>query len=128
VQLLNSDMKTNIFVKSYLNQQIPEIQLKLDTIINLVQVITNDSESDEVKYSGKHYLKGVTLLGLERVIHSNLTSEEFDIAHSYVVEMIGDNCSYNKYVLEKMVRDCLLRKNTASDTLSTHWLELTGYS
>ena len=128
VQLLNSDMKTNIFVKSYLNRQIPEIQSKLDTIINLVQVMANDSESGEVEYSGKHYLKGVTLLGLERVIHSNLTSEEFDIAHSYVVEVIGDHSIYNKYVLEKMVRDCLLRKNAPSDILNIHWLELTGYS
>jgi hypothetical protein len=128
VQLLNSDMKTNIFVKSYLNQQIPEIQSKLDTIINLVQLMANDGDSVEVEYSGKHYLKGIALLGLERVIHSNLSSDEFDIAHSYVVEMIGDDVSYNKYVLEKMVKDCLLRKNTASDTLNIHWLELTGYS
>jgi len=128
VQLLSLDMKINVFVKSYLNQQIPEIQSKLDTIINIVQLMENDGESDEVEYSGKHYLKGVTLVGLERVIHSNLTPEEFDIAHSYVADVIGDGASYNKYVLEKMVRDCLLRKNTAYDTLNIHWLELAGYS
>ncbi|WP_231879452.1 hypothetical protein, partial [Methylomonas koyamae] len=70
------------------------------------------------------FLKGVVLLGLERVMSSGLQSEEFDIAHSYVCEMIGDHSYYNKYVLEKMVRDCLQRKNSASHVMNTYWLDL----
>ncbi|ATG88401.1 hypothetical protein [Methylomonas koyamae] len=124
VKFLNSDTKVTIFVKAYLNQQIPEIQSKLDTIINLVQVMVGNSEADDVEYTGKHFLKGVVLLGLERVMSSGLQSEEFDIAHSYVCEMIGDHSYYNKYVLEKMVRDCLQRKNSASHVMNTYWLDL----
>lgn len=128
VQLLNSDAKTNTFVKAYLNQQVPEIQIKLDTIINLVKIMTNDREDDEAGYTGKHYLRGVVLLGLERVINSRLEPEEFDIAHSYVSEMIGEHSHYNKYILEKMIRDCLYRKNTASHIMNIHWLDLIEYS
>jgi hypothetical protein len=84
----------------------------------------SDSETDEVEYSGKHFLKGVVLFGLERVMNSGLHSEEFDIAHSYVCEMIGEHSHYNKYVLEKMVRDCLQRKNSASHVMNTYWLDL----
>lgn len=125
VKLVTSDAKTNIFVKAYLNQQIPEIQSKLDRLINLVQVIANNSEANEVEYSGKHFLKGVLALGLERIIGSGLHSEEFEIAHSYVCEVIGEHSRYNKYVLEKMVRDCLQRKYTASQILNMYWLDLT---
>lgn len=128
VQLLNSDAKTNTFVKAYLNHQVPEIQSKLDTIINLVKIMANDREGDEAGYTGKHYLKGVALLGLERVINSRLEPEEFDIAHSYVSEMIGEHSHYNKYVLEKMIRDCLHRKNTASHIMNMYWLDLIEYS
>jgi hypothetical protein len=125
VTLVASDTKTNIFVKAYLNQQIPEIQSKLDRLINLVQVIANGSEANEVEYSGKHFLKSVLTLGLERIIGSSLHSEEFEIAHSYVCEVIGEQSRYNNYVLEKMVRDCLQRKYTASQILNMYWLDLT---
>lgn len=128
VRLLNSDAKTNTFVKAYLNQQIPEIQSKLDTVIDLVRIMLSDRESDEVVYSGKHYLKGVVLLGLERVIGSGLRPESFDIAHSYLHELIGEHSNYNEYVLEKMIRESLERKNTASHILNVYWPDLVEFS
>ena len=103
VQLLNVSAKTNTFVKAYLNQQVPEIQSKLDTIINLVEVMASDSENSEMEFSGQNFLRGVALLGLERVIGSRWQAGDFDAAHSYVLEMIGGHAQYNKYVSRK---DC----------------------
>ena len=124
VRLLNANAKTHTFVKAYLNQQVPEIQTKLDTIINLVEVMASDSEESDDVFSGKLYLKGVVLLGLERIIVSGLRSEDFEIAHAYMYEMIGEHSKYNKYVLEKIVRECLLRKNTAADVLNVYLTDL----
>lgn len=126
--LINSDAKTNVFVKAYLNQQIPEIQSKLDTLINLVQVIAEDGETKDVEYSGKSFLKGVLRLGLEHVISSELHLNDFEIAHSYVCDVIGEQVHYNKYVLEKIVRICLQRKHSVSKILSMYWLDLTENS
>ncbi|MFT7014137.1 MAG: hypothetical protein ACJAY7_000063 [Pseudohongiellaceae bacterium] len=129
---LESNAKTAIFVKAYLNQQLPEIQGKLDHVIDLVNAMASavigESQQGEVVFSGRHYLKGVTLLGLETVIHSNLQSEGFKFAHAYMLEMIGDDVQYNEYVLDRMVRESLLRNCTATEIISKHWLELITYS
>lgn len=128
IRLIESDSNTAIFVKAYLNKEIPEIQGKLDKIIDLISTLTTVPEPDQVTFSGKHFLRGVTLLGLEHVMHSNLLPEDFEFARSYLLEMVGEHCQYNEYVLEKMVRDCLLRKDTASEILNKFWLDLTMYS
>jgi hypothetical protein len=128
VRLLDTDAKTNTFVKAYLNQQIPEIQSKLDTVIELVQIMLSDRDTDDAVYSGKHYLKGVVQLGLEQIIGSDLRPEDFDSAHSYLSDFIGEHSSYNKYVLEKMIRDSLERKHTASHILNVYWQDLVGFS
>lgn len=124
VQQLSTNVQTQIFVKAYLNRQLPEIQSKLDFIINLVGSLASEPLMDESVFSGKHYLKGVVLLGIERIIESGLHSEDFDIAHSYVCELIGESIYYNRYVLEKIIRDSLLRNQTASHILNLYWLDL----
>lgn len=128
VRLIESDSRTSIFVKAYLHQQVPEIQRKLDTLVDLVKAMANEGERDEVSFSGKHYLKGVLKFGLERIIDSRLDSNDFDIAHSYVCESIGDSVYCNKYVLEKMIRVCLERTYTSSQILELYWLDLTEKS
>lgn len=124
LELINLDIRINVFVKAYLNKQIPEIQSKLDTIIDLVSVLGQYNQSYEMEFTGKSYLKGVLLLGLERLINSGLGTDDFDIAHSYIVDFIGDDSKYNKYVLEKMVYVCLQKKNTASYVFYTYWPDL----
>jgi len=124
VQLLNTISKTHIFVKAYLNQQVPEIQTKLDKIIGLVEVIAGDSDSADDFFSGKYYLKGVLLFGLEHIIHSGLHPEDFEIAYAYIHEMIGEYSQYNKYELEKIIRECLQRKNAATHTLNVYFTDL----
>ncbi|MFB9867073.1 hypothetical protein [Vreelandella sulfidaeris] len=127
IELINFDANINLFVKAYLNKQIPEIQNKLDTIIELVIFLGHNNQSGEIEFSGKSYLKGVLLLGLERLINSGLGTEDFDIAHSYIVDVIGDNSRYNEYVLEKMVHVCLQKKNTASHVFYTYWPDLVEF-
>lgn len=78
--------------------------------------------------SCKHYLKGIVLLGLEGVIGSGLRPESFDIAHSYLHELIGEHSNHNECMLEKMVRDSLERKNTASHILNVYWSDLVAFS
>lgn len=125
IELLKNDAETNSFVEAYLNQQIPEIQTKLDTIITLVQTIATERMGDnEVGYSGRHYLKGMVLIGLERVMHSGLGVNDFDMAYAHVTDIIGAESLYNQYVLERMIRDSLERKVTASNILGTYWADL----
>lgn len=128
VGLIEADTKTNIFVKAYLNRQVPEIQRKLDTIIDLVKAMAGEEERRENGFTGKNYLKGVLRIGLERLIDSRLNLNDFDIAHSYFCELIGDGIPYNKYVLEKIVRVCLERSYTSSEILEMYWLDLTENS
>lgn len=128
VRLIDTDTRTNIFVKAYLNQQVPELQRKLDTIIDLVKAMAGEGRQDELAFSGSHFLKGVLRIGLERIIDSRLNSNDFDIAHSYVCELIGDDVCYNKYVLEKVIRVCLERSYTSSHVLEMYWLDFTENS
>lgn len=132
IQRLDSDAKTAIFVKAYLNQQVPEIQSKLDQIIDLVKAmaysVSGEGQDGEKTFSGKHFLRGMLLLGLERVIHSDLKLEDIEFALAYVLEGIGDDIQYNEYVLERMIRESLSRNSTATEILSRYWLELTNYS
>lgn len=127
VELINFDANINIFVKAYLNKQIPEIKNKLDTIIDLVRRLGHNNQMLETAFSGKSYLKGVLLLGLERLIESGLGVDDYDIAYSYIVDMIGSESRYNVYVLEKMIHVCLQRKNTASHVFYTYWPDLIDF-
>ena len=123
---LNSNAKTNIFVKAYLNNEIPEIQGKLDSIIASIQLLASEQETTIAGYSGNNFLKGVLRLALERIIDSGLTKDDFDIAYFYTLDMLEDTVFFNKAALESMVRDCLLRKSSVSKILSLHWLDLVG--
>jgi len=107
---------------------VPEIQKKLDVIINLVKVMAGEEECRENIFTGRNYLKGVLRIGLERLIDSRLNVSDFDLAHSYFCDLIGDGISYNKYVLEKIVRVCLERSYTSSEVLEMYWLDLTENS
>ncbi len=124
VHILENSSKTNIFVKAYLNNEIPEIQRKLDLITDLVLTFVKGPVQDEAEFSGEHFLKGVMLLALERIIGSGLRQGDFDIALSYAEEMVGEHCDYNKYVFEKMIRECLRRQCTATAIQSTYWADL----
>ncbi|ATI02826.1 MULTISPECIES: hypothetical protein [Cycloclasticus] len=124
--LITESNKSSRFVKAYLNQQVPEIQGKLDKLIYLVENLAGEDGSDELEFTGHHYLKGILRCSFENIFNSNLSSNDFDIAYTYVTDWIGDSARYNEYVLEKMVRESLKRKNTISQLIDKYWFDLVG--
>lgn len=129
VEEIQRDQATSIFVKAFLNREIPEIQLKLDSILALVQsLIERQSEKPDVAVGmplNQHYGKRMLTFLFEQFKSNRFSISNFDYALEETKHLIeGHLDKVNPYVLEAMVRECLSSRISATEIVHKHWLNL----
>jgi hypothetical protein len=126
---IQKNQKTTIFVKAFLNKEIPEIQLKLDSIIALVQALVERlQESPETPVEQRlshHYSQRIIIFLFEQFKEEKISMKNFQYALEETQQIIHGHLSdYNPYVLEAMVRECLSTRDTATEVVHKHWHNL----
>ena len=126
VSEIHKNQSTAIFIKAFLNKEIPEIQLKLDSILALVQiVIERQQEPRETSLEhdlGLRYAQIIITFIFEQFKNEKLKIENFDYALEFTKESIqGHIQEFNNYVLEAMVRECLTSRTSATEIVHKHW-------
>ncbi len=123
---IQKNQSTSVFIKAFLNKEIPEIQLKLDSILALVQIITErlqeNPESPLEQDLGYRYAQRIVTFIFERFKHEKLRIENFDYALEITNELIhGHVKELNNYALKAMVRECLTARTSATEIVHKHW-------
>ncbi|MBF6650416.1 hypothetical protein [Methylobacter sp. BlB1] len=129
VEEIQRNQATSIFVKAFLNREIPEIQLKLDSILALVQsLIERQSENSDAPVGmplNHHYGKKMLTFLFEQFKSNRFSISNFDYALEETEYLLkGHLEKVNPYVLETMVRECLSSRISATEIVHKHWLNL----
>lgn len=120
---------TTIFVKAFLNREVPQIQYKLDTILVLVQtLLEREDKEDDVSVGtplNMQYGKRMIVFWFEQFKSRGYKISDYE----YVLEETKDSLVHhlediNMYVLEAMVSECLTSNNSATEIVHKHWAEL----
>ena len=124
VELVNNNASTSVFVKAFLNRELPQIQLKLDTLTAMVELLVKkqDEPAENIKPANIHYAKNVLILMLQRDIAGKYSINDLDVVCKEIEEFLqGESINYNRYVLQQIVRECLECKETAYSIVNKHW-------
>lgn len=127
IDSIEHNLATSVFIKAYLNRELPQIQFKLDSIEGMVRslVSSNNDEQPNPHILEGQYAKGVVTLFFEHSMIDRLTLNDFDnLLEQLAYLMEGEGLKYDNYVLETMVRECLQKKGTPSDVVNKHWFML----
>jgi hypothetical protein len=124
LQQINRNSQTLVYIKAYLNNELPEIQSKLDTLTLMVEELIKSSldEEDVASSYKKAYEKNVLILHLQRDIVGGSVTDVDE-----ALRLINDWCEsayYNKYVLAQIVRECIANDGTAYEIVNKHWYAL----
>lgn len=116
----------SVFIKAYLNRELPQIQTKLDALTSMVEVLIERSDGHEPigALPGEHYAKNVALLFLGRVVEYGRSANVDAVMEE--MEQVLDHAPvrYHRNVLQAMADEAVSGKHTASAILETHWREL----
>lgn len=123
---IQKNQSASIFIKAFLNKEIPEIQLKLDSILALVQIaaerLQDNPESPLEQDFGYRYAQRILTFMFEHFKHEKFKIESLDYALEITKELIhGHLKDFNNYVLEAMVRECLTSRISATEIVHKHW-------
>ncbi|MDX1366812.1 hypothetical protein [Pseudomonas sp.] len=123
---IQKNQSTSVFIKAFLNKEIPEIQLKLDSILALVQIVTErlqeNPEASLEQDLGYRYAQRIVTFMFERFKHEKFKIENLDYALEITNDLIhGHLKEFNTYVLEAMVRECLTSRISATEIVHKHW-------
>ena len=126
---IQQNQSTAIFIKAFLNKEIPEIQLKLDSILALVQIVIerlqDSSETPSEQHPEHRYAQKIITFIFEQFKSNKFKSENFEYALELTNESIqGHLKNFNHYVLEAMVRECLTSRSSATEIVHKHWNSL----
>jgi len=123
---IHKNQSTAIFIKAFLNKEIPEIQLKLDSILALVQIVVErqqESLGTPLEQDlGHRYAQRIVTFIFEQFKNEKIKIENLDYAIEFTKESIqGHLQEFNNYVLEAMVRECLTSRISATEIVHKHW-------
>lgn len=124
VELVNNSVSTSVFVKAFLNRELPQIQLKLDTLTAMVEFLVKQQEepAENINPANTHYAKNVLILMLQRDIAGKYSISDLDVVCKEIEEFLKAECvNYNRYVLQQIVRECLECQETAYSIVNKHW-------
>ncbi len=126
---IEKDQATSVFVKAFLNREIPEIQYKLDAILALVHSLlerqTEVADSTVGAPLNLHYGKRMLTFLFEMFKTNELTIANFDYALEETKDLINGHLQQvNPYVLESMVRECLSSGKLPTEIVHEHWFNL----
>lgn len=115
-----------IFIKAYLNRELPQIQTKLDALTSMIKVLVerSDDQAPVGLLPGERYAKNVTLLLLGRVMEYDHSVDANFVVNELEQILDQASISYRREILSTMVEQAIFRKNTASTILETFWDEL----
>lgn len=104
----------------------PEIQLKLDSILALVQMIIECQQESQGKPLeqdlGQRYAQRIIIFVFEQFKNEKIKIDSYDCAFGFTKELIeGYLKEFNTYVLEAMVRECLISRTSATEIVHKHW-------
>jgi hypothetical protein len=115
-----------IFIKAYLNRELPQIQTKLDALTSMIEMLVerSDDRAPVGVLPGELYAKNVALLFLGRAMEYGHSANA-----NFIIDELGQildqaSISYRREILSTMVEQAIFRKNTASTILETFWGEL----
>lgn len=131
VKEIQQNQATSVFIKAFLNREIPEIHTKLDAVLALVQsLIERQGAGDEVIIGtplNEQYGKRMITFLFEQFKSHGFTIDNFEYALEETQSLLDRHLeSINQYVLEKMVREFLSLKISATEIVHKHWPNLVG--
>lgn len=115
-----------IFIKAYLNRELPQIQTKLDALTSMIEVLVERSD-DQVSAGvlpGELYAKNVALLYLGKAMEYGRSVDAQFIVDELEYILKQGSISYHRDILHTMVEHAMSRTSTASTILGTFWGEL----
>ncbi|CZT30250.1 hypothetical protein [Pseudomonas cerasi] len=122
-KVIDHNLGVAVFIKAYLNRELPQVQTKLDALTAMVEVLVERSEETDtsVVLPGEHYAKNVALLFIGRVMEIGR-----DTNIGYVVDELEDHLTrnqirFNHRAVARMVEDAAGRTETAAHILQRHW-------
>jgi hypothetical protein len=129
VEAIDKDHATSVFIKAFLNREIPQIHAKLDAVLALVQSLMERQSAGEEAFIGTtlnaHYGKRMITFLFEQFKSRGFTNDNFDYALEKTRSMLDQHLDpINLYVLGKMVRECLSSKTSATEIVHEHWQNL----
>ncbi|MDK9556105.1 hypothetical protein QQF73_00610 [Marinobacter sp. M216] len=129
VDEINKDQATTVFIKAFLNREIPQIHAKLDAVLALVQSLMERRSAGEEAAFGTplnaHYGKRIITFLFEQFKSHGFTNDDFDYALEETRALLDQHLEpINLYVLEKMVRECLSSNASATEIVHEHWQNL----
>lgn len=123
---VHKSQSTAVFIKAFLNNEVPEIQLKLDSILALVQIIIECQQESQGKPLeqdlGQRYAQRIIIFVFEQFKNEKIKIDNYDYAFGFTKDSIeGHLKEFNTYVLEAMVRECLTSRTSATEIVHKHW-------
>jgi len=122
-KVIDQNAGLSVFIKAYLNRELPQVQTKLDALMVMVEMLVERSVDSSITAAlpGEHYAKNVALLLIGRVMEIGRTTNI-----EYVVDELEDHLTqnaieYDHRAVKRMVEDAAGRTGTAANILQQHW-------